>query len=570
VRRSVAIGGALVAALAIAPAVSAAPSGGVLGWVEDSHGLPVAGAVVSLFGRGAGSSGLVTLTDSAGRFFVPSLPAGSYTLRALRTGHVPAPARKVVVLENQDATFTVSLTPLAEAAARAAEAKASEEAVRETEWLLRHKRRSVLEARGPSAGDAAGSEDGKTESHLLESFLADLDGTVEVMTSAANVGMAPGDTGEPGSLSLLQLSGRISDSGRWRVGGLVAERENTTWRMAAEFVVEPMEGHELRAATGYGSRSLRPEIAGDVLHDRGVGGVALQDRWSIGDSVTATVGGRFSYVGFMSATNHFDPSATVAYAYNDRTAFRGSFSASTLAPGGDILTINSLASAPAMNFAVLDDGLRAERFVRYELGMDQQLGSTSVGAFTYYEDVRDRLVNVFDGAPESRSLRIANQPGGAAARGLGVTVGRCFGDVVRGSMSYTYGRTQRDEAGLATHGDVIALAHPESGFHDFAARVETVIEGTDTRLVAYYRLNRLNPVADGGEGVPEPAALTNTRFDVQLSQGLPFLGSLTRADWDFLVAVRNLFYETSEGALLDEVAVSNPPKRVLGGISVRF
>jgi len=57
---------------------------------------------------------------------------------------------------------------------------------------------------------------------------------------------------------------------------------------------------------------------------------------------------------------------------------------------------------------------------------------------------------------------------------------------------------------------------------------------------------------------------------VQLSQGLPFLGSLTRADWDFLVAVRNLFYETSEGALLDEVAVSNPPKRVLGGISVRF
>jgi len=570
VRRSVAaIGGALVAALAIAPAVSAAPSGGVLGWVEDSHGLPVAGAVVSLFGRGAGSSGLVTLTDSAGRFFVPSLPAGSYTLRALRSGHVPAPARKVVVLENQDATFTVSLTPLAEAAARGAEAKASEEAVRETEWLLRHKRRSVLEARGPSAGEAAGADDVKSESHLLESFLADLDGTVEVMTSAASVGMGPGDTGEPGSLSLLQLSGRISDSGRWRVGGLVAERESTTWRMAAEFVVEPMEGHELRAATGYGSRSLRPGIAGETLHDRGVGGVALQDRWTIGDSVTATVGGRFSYVGFMSAASHFDPSATVAYAYNDRTAFRGSFSTSTVAPGGDILTINSLAAAPAMNFALLDDGLRAERFVRYELGMDQQLGSTSVGAFTYYEDVRDRLVNVFEGAPDARSLRIANSPGGSAAKGLGVTVGRCFGDVVRGSMSYTYGRTQRDEAGLATHGDVIALAHPEGGFHDFAARVETVIEGTDTRLVAYYRLNRLSPGTEG-EGAPEPAALTNTRFDVQLSQGLPFLGSLTRADWDFLVAVRNLFYETSEGALLDEVAVSNPPKRVLGGISVRF
>jgi hypothetical protein len=133
-------------------------------------------------------------------------------------------------------------------------------------------------------------------------------------------------------------------------------------------------------------------------------------------------------------------------------------------------------------------------------------------------------------------------------------------------MSYTYGRSRREEPGV-THGDVIAVAYPEGGFHDFAARVETVIEGTDTRLIAFYRLNRLTP---GSEGEVAPAALTNTRFDVQLSQGLPFLGSLTRADWDFLVAVRNLFYETSEGALLDEVTVTNPPKRVLGGISVRF
>ena len=66
------------------------------------------------------------------------------------------------------------------------------------------------------------------------------------------------------------------------------------------------------------------------------------------------------------------------------------------------------------------------------------------------------------------------------------------------------------------------------------------------------------------------SALNSARFDVQLRQGLPFLGSLTRADWEFLLAVRNLFYETTEGATLDEVAVLNPPKRVLGGISVRF
>ena len=81
-------------------------------------------------------------------------------------------------------------------------------------------------------------------------------------------------------------------------------------------------------------------------------------------------------------------------------------------------------------------------------------------------------------------------------------------------------------------------------------------------MVALYRLNQLS----GGE----PAAAIARRFDVQLSQGLPFLGALTRADWDVLVAVRNLYYEPGEGAMLDEQAVSNPPKRVLGGIAVRF
>jgi hypothetical protein len=98
------------------------------------------------------------------------------------------------------------------------------------------------------------------------------------------------------------------------------------------------------------------------------------------------------------------------------------------------------------------------------------------------------------------------------------------------------------------------------------ARLETVLEGTDTRLVAYYRLSHLIPVRES----LTPTTTRATRFDVQLSQGLPFLASLTRADWDLLLAVRNLYYEPTEGALLDEMTVTNPPKRVLGGIAVRF
>jgi hypothetical protein len=568
VRKAVVSGGALVVAFSLASSpVRAAPaSGGVLGWVEDSRGMPVSGAVISLFRGGAGGAGLVTLSDSAGRFFLPSLPAGSYTLRALRSGHAPAPMRQVVVLPNQDATFTVSLTPLSDAAARTSEAKASaaEDVARETKWLLRHKRRSVLEARRETPIENAA--DHPEEARLLASFLPDLDGTVEVMATPSAVGVGPDDDRELGSLSMLRLKGRIAESGRWSLGGVMAERESTTWRMAAEFAIEPMEGHEMRAATGYGSRYVRAQDAAtEGLHDRGVGTLSVEDRWEIADGVTAAVGGRFSYVGFLADTNHFDPSASLEIQGDDRTTFRGSVYARTIAPGGDILTLNSLASAPAMNFAVLEGGLRAERLTRYELALDQQFGATSVGAFTYYEGVRDQLGNAFEGAADSRALRIFN--GGNAGTGaVGVTVGRCFGTSVRGSMSYTYGRSWREAPRLEVQDERAVTGLHDGNFHDLAARVETVIEGTDTRVVAYYRLNRMMPDVD-----PRLAdALTNSRFDVQLSQGLPFLGALTRADWNFLLAVRNLFYETTEGALIDELAVTNPPKRVLGGISVRF
>jgi len=107
----------LFSALVVGPVLAEEPKdGGVVGWVENTQGLPVAGAVISVFGKGLARGGLVTLSDSAGRFILPSLPAGSYTLRALGTGHEPSSARQVTVLPDQDALATLSLVPIGEAA----------------------------------------------------------------------------------------------------------------------------------------------------------------------------------------------------------------------------------------------------------------------------------------------------------------------------------------------------------------------------------------------------------------------------------------------------------------------
>src|SRR5688572_7203613 len=93
---------ALLLLFAATPVAASQAGSDLLGFVEDDHGARLAGAVISLFGRGLGGGGLVTLTDGAGRFFLPSLPPGSYTLRALRDGHAPAPARRITVVPGRD------------------------------------------------------------------------------------------------------------------------------------------------------------------------------------------------------------------------------------------------------------------------------------------------------------------------------------------------------------------------------------------------------------------------------------------------------------------------------------
>jgi hypothetical protein len=213
----------------------------------------------------------------------------------------------------------------------------------------------------------------------------------------------------------------------------------------------------------------------------------------------------------------------------------------------------------------MDEGLQPERSLRAELALAQEFGATTLRAHAFYERVRDQLGNVFDGGDGrvTPTLRIMNT-GGVDARGMGLSIGRRFGRYVSGQVTYTYGRAWRAQpidASAQASESIPLLSFREGDFHDVVARLETVIDETDTRVVALYRVNSL-------EGMDAPGRAR--RFDVTLSQGLPFLGALTRADWDVLFAVRNLYYESSDGAMLDEQAVANPPKRVLGGIAVRF
>ena len=199
--------------------------------------------------------------------------------------------------------------------------------------------------------------------------------------------------------------------------------------------------------------------------------------------------------------------------------------------------------------------------------MDRTAGSTTLGGRAFYEGTANQVANVFDAYPSPRSLRMFNVSP-LAARGVGLTLGRHFGEAVSGSVTYTYGFAERREmpgVGGFFMQQPVPASFRTGDFHDLEARLQTFIELTDTRLEAFCRINSFSSDSVGSGG-----PLANTRFDIQLTQGLPFLQPLTRAEWELLVEFRNLFYERGEGGLFDELLVLHPPKRVVGGIAVKF
>jgi hypothetical protein len=565
------IGRAVLASAILAPVVCAEPlpdDGGVVGWVESTRGVPVAGALVSIFGKGIQGGTLVTLADARGQFVLPSLPAGSYTLRAVGSGHQASAAQHVTVLPDRDALFTLSLTPVgATPAVDEGTTEEASEGAREWRWLVRHKRRSVLETAGH---DAAPEGDEGSPSPSLSAgpqlaALGPLAGTMELAATAGSGSTTDAAGGRlPGGVGSLRLRGQLADGVRWSLGGLIAESEGRAWRTAAEFVIEPGGGHEVEVGAGYGAGDQRPVHPGMVPEpDRVVGAVFLRDRWQLGDRLTATTGARYTYVGFLPDSHHADAVVQIELRGDRRTLVRGSVAARTLTPGGDLLTLSTVAASPAITWARLEEGLRPARSLRYEFGVDRALGPARLGAYLFDETTRDVLLTTFDG-----TTPVVRNAGSVGARGFGMTLGHRFGGVASGSVTYTFGRGRRFGS-IPFPAGVPVTSFDEGEFHDLVARLETVIDWSDTRVAA---LCRLSALSDDRGVVAAGAARTAgaARFDVQVKQGLPFLQPLTRADWELLVAVRNMFYEASQGGFLDELAVQDPPTRVVGGISVRF
>ena len=279
----------------------------------------------------------------------------------------------------------------------------------------------------------------------------------------------------------------------------------------------------------------------------------------------------------MPREHLFSPQVAVSVSPFRRTHVRATVSQHMLAPGAEEFLPPASAGLwlpPERTFAPLAGAgdFRSERVRHVEVAVEQVFDETYVvGVRRFYERSADQIVTLFglSDATDPLGHYLVASGGAVDADGWGVSLSSPFVGRLRGSVDYS--RTEARWAPssgmrmIAAAAPAAARAEVES-FHDVTTSLEAAIPETSTRVFFVYKVNSAFARSDGA--TEEPGF--DGRFDLRVHQLLPFMDAAS-SEWEVLVAVRNLFREpVAGGSVYDELLVVRPPKRVIGGVLVRF
>ena len=587
------------------------------GMVTDERGAPLPGAAVSV----QGSDLLFAVSDREGRYSLNDLRPGAYLVRAQHPGHLASKRTLVQVLpagtarqgfrlrrldvavpmESGDALNVLAaavgtagetrgdLAPVAEQGEVVADPGGDIHEHTPVAWRLRHLKRSVLrdatgqveidtetvEAVSRPSGQVAMAGSGQANWSLPFAGQVNLI-TTSSFDSAAQLFSEPSRTG----VTHVAIGAPAGRNGSWAAQGAMAASDLSSWVVGGSYTTLLATRHTLEVGASFSTQEYTGGnlAAIEALSDgmRYVGSVHAKDRWSLSRKATLDYGLHYGHYGYLERGNLASPSMALRLAAGDGSWVRASVSRTMRAPGAEEFVPAQFAGMwlpPQRTFAPLPGTEFTPQETRsVEVAFERQVGAYVVSARGFHQQVDDQIVTVFD-------MRIADRPrsdlghyftatgGDARASGWGVAISRPVASRLRGSVEYTVASATWLESDAAT-ADWTPGARRRAGerLHDLTASLETDIPETLTRVLATYKLNSAFAPADRTETDPG----LGLRFDMQVSQRLPFMG-FTSAEWEFLVAVRNLFYEdAATGSIFDELLVVRPPKRIVGGVLVRF
>lgn len=588
----------------------AAAHGELQGVVTDELGEPLGGAVVSALG----ATTAFAVTDTAGRFAFRTLPPGPYLVRAHLQGFVPPRARVIQINAAARAISALALTrragPGEPARILAAAVGAQPEAVpapapdgedhdhSEAAWRLRHLKRSVLKE-ADTAVAAAGDDDSPWETlatigrvvgepaRMAGEFFADLPLTGELNLLTTTSFNRPQDLlsmhGAPRGVAFVSLNAPTG-GGDWNIRGATMQGDLSSWVLAGSYVRRSPSAHQFEAGLSFGMQHYdvaNPAALVAAAEDnRNAGSVYAYDRWAILPAVALQYGAKYANYDYLDEDDLFSPRVALTVSPSKVLRLRVAASRSQVAPGADEFLPPGASGVwlpPERTFSPVSArrGFRAERVDHLEFAAEHDTdGDVVIGVRAFRQRIDDQIVTLFGlsmpgGTADTVGHYYVGSAGSVETHGWGVSVSRQAG-ALRGSIDYT-----RTDAAWVRRGADWRLLSLVAGsasrqdretLHDLTAAVHTEVPVTATRVFVLYKLNNGFAAQDGE--VREPKF--GTRFDVQVNQALPFL-NFTSAQWEMLFTVRNLFREDLlDASPYDELLVVKPPKRVVGGLTVRF
>ena len=610
------------------------PTGTIDGRVLDDAHAPVVGAMVSVVGRTTAAAttdrdGHYTLKElpygpyvlsvhsrgywqSRGRTI--QLTAATVTIPVqLRRANSVTEAAKPVPVATQLAGFgelgasavpaVAASTPApADAAATDASTDSSssgkntdgEDGVA-TAWRLRHLPRSVLKeasirdaiwiVRTPFDGRAA-EWFGRAVTVGPAALFSDLalSGQINLLTSESFD--TPGqllNTNGGRSVAFVSV-GTQAAGGAWAMQGAMTQGDLASWIVAGSYKSIASASHAYDLGLSYSTQQYDGGNADALVairdSARNVGSVYGFDQWTVSPRFIVGYGTAFARYDYLDRAGLWSPRFSVTVPI-DGFRLQAVASQRALVPGAEEFapSVNGLWLPPERTFSSIpgDGGFRPEQTRHLEVSVVRDLApGVSVSIRGFNQQVTDQLVEMFGASDALGALQspmghyYVGTAGDIDARGWGVGMTQEVTGYLRGTIEYTVARAYwQPSNGGGRFARAVALSPSPSpeNVYDLQATVEATIPQTSTKLSAKYRVNTAFRGPEVDRLSPSSA---NSRFNVRVNQALPFM-SFSSADWEMLVDIRNMFREEDGYAsLYDEALALRSPKRIVGGLLVKF
>jgi Carboxypeptidase regulatory-like domain/TonB dependent receptor len=462
----------------------------------------------------------------------------------------------------------------------------------ETAWRLRHLPRSILKdaaldgvwvsnpAFEPRGADWSGRPVTVGPAALFSDLA--LSGQINLLTTESfnRTGQMLNPTG--GRNVAFVSVGTQAAGGAWAMQGAMTQGDLASWIVAGSYKSIASASHAYDVGVSYSTQQYdggnAAALAAMPDNARNVGSVYGFDQWTVSPRLIVGYGTAFARYDYLPGSGVWSPRVSLTIPI-DGFRVKAVASRHALVPGAEEFapSVTGLWLPPERTFSSLSsEGVFTPEQTRHlEIALERDLAAgVSVSVRGFSQRVNDQLVEIFagdmPGHVSTPGHYVVGTAGDIDTRGWGVGMTQEVAGYVRGTIEYTVATAYWQpsfDGGLSPRGLASTALFSSENVYDLQTSIEATIPQTSTKIYAKYRMNTAfwSPEVDR-----VALANANTRFNVRVNQSLPFM-RFSSADWEMLVDIRNMFRETDNYAsLYDEALAVRAPKRIVGGLLVKF